>query len=177
MATAQPLLRADKERVIDEDLYNELRWMVVAAVTWLSPNRPGRPRHLKVLAMDSALLHARSLYVFLSRTKRNSQYSDEVVCGDFGVDPAPVGKVWPELKDGVDARLFHIRRDRPIKDPVKDAVEPLVDDVLAMWKDFGVKLAAAAETDLASRCTSALGMALDEGDAVARTLGGHNPFR
>lgn len=163
------------ERLIDEDLYNELRWMVVAAVTWLSPGSSARPRHLRVMAMDSALLHARSLYVFLSHQKRNHRYPNELVCGDFRVD-SPASNVWPRLKDAVDARLFHIRADRPTSDPVKDELKPLVDDVLAMWKSFTKKLAL-SEPGLESRCTGALNKALDDADATAAKLGGPNPFR
>lgn len=175
MPTSQSLSRADMKQVIDEDLYNELRWMVVAAVTWLSSDGPARPRHLRVMAMDSALLHARSLYVFLSRQKRNPRYPNEVVCGDFRVD-SPAGNVWPRLKDAVDARLFHIRADRSTTDPVKDELKPLVDDILEMWKSFSKKLAI-SEPRLESRCTGALNKALGDADTTATALGGRNPFR
>jgi len=72
---ADPLREA-----IEKDLFNELRWLLCAATEWDAYDRligepPLVPKinepcfHLKVYTMDSAFLHARSLYEFFTATE------------------------------------------------------------------------------------------------------------
>jgi hypothetical protein len=56
---------------VEENVYNDLRWLIVAATTWQacrdgrsSASRDSMPPHLVVLAMDSSLVHGRSLLRF-----------------------------------------------------------------------------------------------------------------
>lgn len=119
----------DLARVLEEDLYNELRWMLCSAATWTTCGNINVP-HLKVYSMDSCFLHARTLYEFLKKRKKKypnwSDYSSKSLIAD-----------WPKLyKQAINTRLMHLVRNRSDEPQIKDEVVNVAKATLQMWDEF-----------------------------------------
>jgi hypothetical protein len=88
----------DPREYLEKHLYNELRYLLCAATEWhvqeiINPDDKLKGQHIKVYAMDSAALHARALFEFLtSHTVRN-----DLGVNHFGVDYFGVKKIKSEL--------------------------------------------------------------------------------
>lgn len=165
MSTPSLFPVAALERIIREDLYEELRWLLVGESTWVTvrrlvpddPHRDDRlPNHLVMLAMNSAFVHGRTLLEFFTATAKQQETieaRDGVTWKQFG----PYGAVkqnsnwstrWEEV---LNARLFHIRYNRPQPiqtkrgrakgQPITDLhikleVSAITHEVLEKWRDF-----------------------------------------
>jgi hypothetical protein len=164
------------ERVIREDLFNELRWMIVAAVTWAVPLGEEHPKHLKVMAMDSALIHARSLYYFLVRREKEARFPTDLVHRDIGGCPQSSTLLEDRIQP-INERLLHLKTDRSSKDPIKNDVVNLVSEIIRMWRAYMVSLRDDLQLPAADFCAEVLEAALKDGDRAAARLESHNPFR
>jgi hypothetical protein len=143
----------DAKRLISDDLYNELRWMLVAASEWsvcengsLSPNTPS---HLQVLALDSACVHIRSLYEFFMDDPGKHRRTDTAHASrDFGVSLPPT-TLYNDYIDGINKRVFHLDNFRPVPSSrsgsavntdVNRKIILLAHDVLNLWDGFAAQL-------------------------------------
>ncbi len=128
--------------------------MLVAATEWhafrlLDPStRNEYPGHFHVLTMDSAFLHARSLYEFFLTPKRLWRSDTAYAERDFGVPLSPT-KVSDTYIDALNKRLFHIDIFRPapvnkggkkVKTDINVRVVDIATDVLELWDDFAAKV-------------------------------------
>jgi len=127
--------------------------MLVAASEWhafrLLPEatRNQFPSHFHVVTMDSACLHARSLYEFFLTPKKNSRPDTAYAERDFGVTLKPT-KVSSTYIDSLNKRLFHVDLYRPVpvkkvggsvkkvKTDVNTRVVEIATDVLTLWDEF-----------------------------------------
>jgi hypothetical protein len=124
-----------------KDLYNELRWLLSAATQWDAWDKlvEGPPHikepchHLKVYAMDSAMLHARSLFEFFT-TKKPSK--DRLCWRDFGLAKPLKSKRYKALVEPLNARLMHVKKNRAGRRQVKNEVVNLARDVVELWDKF-----------------------------------------
>jgi hypothetical protein len=152
---------ADLQRFIEEDLYNELRWLLVAASEWnAATTKDVEPaNHFLVVTMDSTFLHARSLYEFFIdaqilnpqwNPKQNTAYAKR----DFNISIAPTS-TYTRYIDGIHKRLFHLDINRPSPEKrgvpipgkdINDKVMVVAQDVLDLWDNFAAQ--APSYTDL-----------------------------
>lgn len=135
-----------KEEYIREHLYNELRWLLHAATEWqiqkhLQLNIVGY--NVQVYAMDSAVLHARTLFeFFLNKTKSNYYGCTEYVSTELQSDS------YKDWSGPLHSHLMHAQvRSRPKKlgtsDGPKDLNEMPVyfaQEILRLWKEFEAEL-------------------------------------
>jgi hypothetical protein len=170
---------AEQCRLISEDLYNELRWMLVAASEWqacqglTSAALRRFPNHIQVVTMDSALLHVRSLYEFFvdngGRLRADTVYAGR----DFGVGLSPT-TLHDEYIDSLNKRLFHVdifrpapvKSGTPVKTDVNARVKDLAQDVLDLWDAF-----AGALPSLASELSTARTDAIADAGKAAQSMG------
>jgi hypothetical protein len=128
-----------------EDLHNELRWLLCAATEWDAERSRKEDRqpcfHIQVYAMDSALLHARSLYEFFTATdesiKRNKQNgSKRLTWRDFGTNCRQESNRYKKVIGALHGRVMHLDRDRTGYEQVKEQVVNLAEDILSLWDCF-----------------------------------------
>ncbi|WP_204081383.1 hypothetical protein [Mycobacterium riyadhense] len=139
--TGESLLR----KFISEDLYNELRYLLVAATQWAAYDQlvdkcgtrvqGDFPRHFKVLAMDSAFLHSRSLYEFF--TSKDGKSSKHLLTWKaLGLSERLTSPIYDKFRVPLHKRLMHLEPDRPGEIAIKDEVVTIAKDVLALWDKF-----------------------------------------
>ncbi len=132
-----------------EDLYNELRWLLCSAAEWDAEQRravssPQPCFHIGVYAMDSALLHARSLYEFFTSTegaiKRSAKNKEKkmrrLTWSDFGADCRQNSATYDKFRDPLHGRVMHLDWDRTGYEEVKKEVVTLARDLLRLWDVF-----------------------------------------
>ena len=176
----------DAKRLINEDLYNELRWMLVAASEWqvcfgkLSRISVSFPSHLQVLAMDSACVHIRSLYEFFIYVPSKSSRSDTAYANrDFGISVQPT-QLYNEYIESLNKRIFHLDNYRPaptargggaVKTDLNQKITDIAQDVLNVWDIFAKQLPQ-FETEL----SSARQKSISDAERAAISVGGSTIF-
>jgi hypothetical protein len=143
----------EQRRLINQDLYNELRYLLISATVWqrcrdieLSGDHhpfAELPHHLQAIAMDSACVHARALYEFFFNCKQDAETAHAE--RDFGVALNPT-KLFRDYEHALNKRLFHIDLDRPhphvrnkpvaVKRNVNRKPYLFAADVLKIWDRF-----------------------------------------
>lgn len=129
-------------------LHYELKYLLVDATTWAAVRSPGdRGRHaphLVVMSMESAFVHTRVLYEFLThdegwakRTPHERRQSD----------------LWDEYKVAMHTKVLHPGANRPYEptntsaDELQHRVVDFAHDILALWDDVAAEKAMAAHRD------------------------------
>lgn len=153
--TTNEIPKSELERVINEDLYNDLRDLLIAEAAWklLAPLAESDPiwerfpHHIQTTLSDSALLHGRGLLTFFTATKQQ-RLSDEQHLGVNWRNYASWGagkqsSIWlKRWKLVLNARMFHISRIRPHVDDAEglshlnQQVSNLASEVLTCWDVF-----------------------------------------
>lgn len=169
----------ERRRLVSEDLYNELRWMLVAASEWqVCRGRPARdlarfPSHIQVVTMDSALLHARALYEFFIDSGQ-SRADTAAAARDFGFQCSET-VLYNEYIKSLNKRLFHIDRSRPapsgrhdaaVKTDLNTRIVDIASDVLRLWDAFTL-----ASADLCNELSTARENAVADAAAAAKSMG------
>jgi hypothetical protein len=132
---------------IERDLYNELRWLVCAATEWDAQDKligepPQVPKikeacfHLKVYTMDSALLHARSLYEFFTATKFRS---GRLTWRDYSPQACQKSGRYDKFIKPLHGRVMHLDTNRAGYDEIKKEVVNFASDILDLWDGFSKK--------------------------------------
>lgn len=132
------------ENKIHEDLFNELRWLLCSATEWDAyeklvegPSRTKEPcHHLKVYLMDSAFVHARSLYEFFTNPKPQSE---RLSWRDYGMRGPLISKRYNRFIRPLHGRVMHLNKNRTGYRQIKGEVLRLALDVLALWQEFSEK--------------------------------------
>lgn len=137
-----------ESQTVHKDLFNELKYLLCAAVAWSFYDElvskkhmlddKEFPPHFKVYAMDSAVLHARSLYEFFTRKKAKDEYYSYK---DFGVKRLDTD--FHQDYDGpMHIRLLHLKKQRSLGDSrmVNGVVIEIANDILELWVRFESEL-------------------------------------
>lgn len=142
----QPPPLADPDAYLEQHLSNELHWLLRAANEWTVQNdlKLGVDGyHVQVYAMDSAFLHARTLFEFLTgtRTKRNYFTVDQ-----FGLTrPLKSGLYDNGWKSALHEYLMHAQaRDDPqpliasdgTSKHLKFMAPDFAAEVIRLWGEF-----------------------------------------
>jgi len=134
------------KKYMEEDLFNELRWLLCAATQWDTYERIiAEPCfHLNVYTMDSAFMHARSLYEFFTAPeeaiKRNEKRGEKrLTWRDYSVMARQTSRKYEEFIKPLHGRVMHLDKDRPGYDAVKSEVVNFAKDILELWDGFTKK--------------------------------------
>jgi hypothetical protein len=136
--------QAKKTKYIEDHLFNELRWMLGAATEWsiqeqLALGIAGYDVH--VYAMDSAFLHARTLFeFFLNKTGKNYYGCDQFL--NIKLESVNYTNDW---RGPLHSYLMHAqdrsspRQLKSLSGEMKDLNKMPVDfahEILRLWKEF-----------------------------------------
>lgn len=171
-------------RLIKDDLYNELRWMLVAASEWNTCEDARKngtplqslPNHLQVLTMDSACVHIRSLYeFFIDAPGKNPRNDTAHAKRDFGISLAPT-TLHDSYIESLNKRIFHLdifrpaptgRGGVPVNTDLNEKITELSKDILDLWDEFTNQLPAYVTELLDARKKS-----IAEASKAASSVGG-----
>jgi hypothetical protein len=161
---------------IETDLYNELRWLLCAATEWQA--NQSQCKHLKVYTMDSAFVHARSLYEFFTMDPRSvshheSKNHNRLTWHDFGLTAPLSSPTYKRLAGPLHGRVIHICKGRSEHKPIKNHVVTLAADILRLWEEFSKSLEL---KDYASVLDSFREKAIEEAEAVANQYASRKYF-
>lgn len=136
-------MTSEADPVVDDyigvHLFNDLRWLLVAATTWsvckANPERTEAwPPHLIVMAEDSVLVHARALFEKLTGPK----YWE----GRLQLAQWPISELWDDYSSAVNQKVMHLSPKRPYApgvlpgDDLPDQVASLAQAALDLLDDF-----------------------------------------
>jgi hypothetical protein len=173
----------DKATLLEADLADCLRWLLVAAVTWKAGSRRQAVPHQQVLAMNTAFTQARALYEFFYS---RSGGGDDARATDFISDwtPAKSSAYLGYMSAGRPAnkRIFHLvyRRTEHAggvepdeSDHLKNQVVAVAEELVGLAREFVGRL----DPELQPYGQTAFKLALDEAARCADAYSIRNPFR
>lgn len=134
----------DLRTYIKDDLYNELRWLLSAAAEWQAAET-GSDKRVIVYAMDSAFLHARSLYEFFTwiepqRPTRRAQ--TRVYWRTYGLQGRLVSRLYTDWIGILHDYVMHLNDVRGSSSNVLNGQQLnkqiliFAEDVLHLWDQF-----------------------------------------
>jgi len=165
----------DRLTFINDHLFNEYRWLTMATVTWKARRDKGSPfsvvRHLDVLTLDSAALHARTLFDFFCDDKGTEGCARK----DLGMKSPLNSSMYGTIKNELHGYLFHLNTGRltnksrpPIGSPhLKERVIDMFEEIRRLWVEFE----RLAPTDIAVALADARNRATMEGHEFAKVYG------
>jgi len=136
---------------IEKDLFNELKWLLCAATEWEAYDKligepPQIPKikepcfHLKVYTMDSAFLHARSLYEFFTATEesilRNKGKGLRLTWRDYSLTARQTSTKYAQFMQPLHGRVMHLDQNRSGYNEMKKEVVNFASDILDLWDGF-----------------------------------------
>lgn len=178
---------SEKVGFLDQDFYDCLRWLVVAAHAWEAPPQR-RIDHQQVLAMMTALVQARALYEFYRPGDGGDDGARVAHFCPPGTDVSTLLDSHPSLKRylghgrAANKRLFHPVYGRPghaggdqpdESDHLKNQVRLVAESMVDVTRGF-VRL---AEPRYRQRIEGALRRALVDGIRAAAAYGLDKPIR
>ena len=166
----------DLEPYIETHLVYELKYLLVAAVTWSAvhaeTDRAPWPDHLVVMAMESAFVHTRTLCEFLGLEEGWSK--------DRSPHHAPPLPLWNEYREPMHMKVLHPDPRRPYApgkrkgDDLKDRVVELAHEVLGGWDHVADQECMAV---FRASMVEARGSAVADSDRAARHMNAPSLFR
>jgi|EndMetStandDraft_4_1072995.scaffolds.fasta_scaffold02414_12 hypothetical protein len=126
---------------IKQDLYHELRCLLGAATIWEIDKKQEAGFNV-VVSMDSALLHARNLFIFFAPTKNDEANSNTLKVTAFGVKKEYDSQRYSVWKEALNRHLFHLDVNRMKPTNLKNSghlneqVIVFAQEILNLWKKF-----------------------------------------
>jgi len=130
----------DKKEFIEDHLYHELCSLLEAETFWqiLKENHAGCEVSL---VMESAFVHARSLFVFFAATKGDKENANSTKMTDFGLKMYK-SPIYSTSKEPLNRHLFHLNKKRlkPTNQNsnarINEKVKVFADEILRLWEMF-----------------------------------------
>lgn len=130
----------DKKEFIEDHLYHELCSLLEAEAFWqvLKDSRAGCEVSL---VMESAFVHARSLFVFFAATKNDKENANSIKMTDFGIKMYK-SSIYSTSKEPLNRHLFHLNKKRlkPTNQNnsgnINEKVKIFADEILRLWEMF-----------------------------------------
>lgn len=131
----------EKETFIKEELYHELCCLLEATTTWQIYKENAAGCEVSI-AMDSAFLHARNLFIFFAPTSEDKKNKNNIKMTEFGPKRTLQSLAYSQSKLALNRHLFHLSRKR--LDPVNvknsghinEKVQLFADEILRLWQEF-----------------------------------------
>lgn len=133
-----------KENFIKKELYHELCCLLEAATFWQVLKDSGVAGCEISIAMDSALVHARNLFIFFASTKGDKENDNSAKMTDFGVPEMYQALIYSQSKDAMNRHVFHLDIKR-MKKPtnlkkssghINEKPQRYADEILRLWEMF-----------------------------------------
>jgi hypothetical protein len=131
----------EKREFIQDHLYHELCCLLEATTVWQIYKNNQAGCDVSV-AMDSAFIHARNLFVFFAPTKNDSKNDNSVKVTEFGPKSTYKSGIYSTWKVALNRHLFHLDVDRfkPTNQKnsgaLQDKVKIFADEILRLWRLF-----------------------------------------
>lgn len=130
----------DKKKFIEDHLYHELCSLLEAAAFWqvLKDSRAGCEISL---VMESAFVHARTLFVFFAATEGNKENANSMRMTDFGLTMYK-SPIYSTTKEALNRHIFHLNKNRlkPTNQKnsghINEKVKIFADEILRLWEMF-----------------------------------------
>ena len=173
----------EKQRFLNDDLYNELRWLFVGAVTWVASEDHAGDKD--PLAMIASLTHTRALYEFYYSDRKGKPDDARAThfCTIHPWTPADSGlyKNYMAAHKPANKRVFHLVYDRPVHSGgvTNDESSHIKNQVLHFAKDLRQitgQFVQMADCQFTLSIRGALQKALREAAKKACTLRINDPF-
>jgi hypothetical protein len=172
-------------KAIKEDLFNELRWLLCAATEWAAYDtlieKPPIPKiaepcfHLKVYTINSALLHARSLYEFFTATEHSmTRNPTRLTWRNYGLPARQASDKYNQFMEPLHGRVMHLDKNRAGYDEIKSEVVNLAKDILRLWNAFSTHQD--IDPDYAELLDKSRKQAIEEARSVAKQYAQHDEF-
>ena len=148
-ANTPPLNQMDREEYIKLHLFYELRWLLAAATEWSIQNQLKLGiggYEVQVYAMDSAFLHARTLFEFFTKETGKNYYGADAFLGPGAVlasSSYTSGWVAPLHSHAMHAQCRSSSVPLNSFGVAKDLNQMPVDfarEILRLWKEFELML-------------------------------------
>ncbi|BBX76071.1 hypothetical protein BST45_11195 [Mycobacterium shinjukuense] len=171
---------AQLKSYLEEDLANELRWVLRAATEWHAQHHMNLGidgYSVQVYAMDSVFLHSRALFEFFTRKTNDHNYGYDAYRLTSKISSRLYERHWsPKLH----ARLMHAqdrsksadvnrfdRKER--KEHIKNMPADFAMEIVRMWHDFASELQRLGDEDMKGmgvRAGELLDEAIDDAQKV-----------
>ncbi len=133
---------AQQKLFIETELYHELCCLLEAATLWRIL-KDSRIAGCEIsIAMDSAFIHARNLFIFFAPTDDDKRNKNNTKMTEFGPKKVFQSRVYSDSKSAINRHLFHLNKQRlkpnNIKGsgPINEKVPIFADEILKLWKVF-----------------------------------------
>lgn len=149
----------EKVQFIDNELYHELCSLLEAATVWQIFKNSGAGCEVS-LVMESALMHARNLFIFFAPTDEDKKNHNTLKMTDFGPKATYKSRLYSVNKEAMNRHLFHLDRNRLKPTNLKNSghinekVRIFADEVLRLWEIFESEAALGELKDNAKRARS-----------------------
>ena len=165
----------DPDGYLEQHLANELHWLLRAANEWVVQDGLGLAidgYHCQVYAMDSAFLHARTLFEFFTSDETRSNYYTVDQFGLTKLDSPLYRAGW---KSGLHEYLMHAQRregQQPLTDAngtqkaLKTMAPDFAAEIVRLWQVFVDDLRAAGRDATAAAAASILVLAQEQAGLV-----------
>lgn len=173
----------DKSALLEEDLADCLRWLLVGAIAWKAGSVTSTVPHQQVLAMNTAFTQARALYEFFYGSPgRGDDARATDLISDWAPPESPAYLGYMSAGKAANKRMFHLvyRRTEHAggaapdeSDHLKNRVVAVAEDLVGLTREFVGRL----DSDLQPYGQTALQLALDEAARCADAYSIRNPFR
>jgi len=131
----------EKDIFIEKELYHELRCLLGATTLWQTYKK-GEMGFDVIVAMDSAFIHARNLFIFFAPTKEDKNNKNSIKVMEFGLLKPYSSNVYSDCKEALNRHLFHLNKKRLNATNLKksghinEKVEIFAKEVLLLWERF-----------------------------------------
>lgn len=131
----------EKKDFIENELYHELCCLLEAATVW-QILKDGNAGCEVSIAMDSAFIHARNLFVFFAPTDEDKKNRNSIKMTDFGFNKTFKSRTYSDSKEAINRHIFHLNKKRLKPTNVKgsghinEKVKLFADEILKLWQTF-----------------------------------------
>lgn len=129
------------DHYIEQELYHELRCLLGAATIW-QINKNDTTGFDATVAMDSAFVHARNLFIFFAPTDEDKKNKNNMKATEYGLPATYKSKVYSDNKEALNRHLFHLNLKRLKPTNTKNSghintkVLTFANEILELWVKF-----------------------------------------
>lgn len=163
-----PMTNSELEKFINEHLYNELKYLLCATASWkvAKVSTKHMPSHFIVYTLDSALLHARSLFEFFTH-KDPDRKKNLVTWKSLGLKDRIDSDLYTEWIKPLHHHVMHLENRLNVTNEIngkhlKNMVVEFSVEIVKIWDIFSRKI----DKNLKIQMDKSLEKAINEAEAI-----------